>query len=398
MRCGVATAAVVIGYGPCWGAEVTWGDPFEIVTDADLELSYGPVRYAISGGDYDGPIEELQPPTQAYPTPPPSITVGSRVIPLQWTQVNTGPDSLFQSATFGEVTTFLPGDEKAINLSTDTEREAAVLGDFDDALFDSLTVRSDDQGGTVALSAANRIYNPAVIEPENGLTGNATLDSVLNSSVWADGRVFGFSTLVVELNALSIGKEYQVQIVANGDTRPPRGANIERNISAITVNDGTGPDGLSGNSSEELGVFRDLDGDGFRHVNSVIGTFAADDVSQTLNLVLANGRNPGFSLIVVSERAEPLPGDYNADGIVNAADYTVWRDNLGTDFGLLGNGDETGLSAGTVDEADYDLWVSSYGATGSSSASSQAVPEPGSVFIALAVVGAALAGNRRSDV
>ena len=26
-----------------------------------------------------------------------------------------------------------------------------------------------------------------------------------------------------------------------------------------------------------------------------------------------------------------LPGDYNADGIVDAADYTVWRDNLGRD-------------------------------------------------------------------
>ena len=25
-----------------------------------------------------------------------------------------------------------------------------------------------------------------------------------------------------------------------------------------------------------------------------------------------------------------LPGDYNQDGIVNAADYTVWRDNLGS--------------------------------------------------------------------
>ena len=37
-----------------------------------------------------------------------------------------------------------------------------------------------------------------------------------------------------------------------------------------------------------------------------------------------------------------LPGDYNGDGVVDAADYTVWRDNLGrAGMGLAadGNGD-----------------------------------------------------------
>jgi hypothetical protein len=34
-----------------------------------------------------------------------------------------------------------------------------------------------------------------------------------------------------------------------------------------------------------------------------------------------------------------LPGDYNGDGVVNAGDYTVWRDTLGTEFDLNGNGD-----------------------------------------------------------
>src|SRR5262249_20459745 len=34
-------------------------------------------------------------------------------------------------------------------------------------------------------------------------------------------------------------------------------------------------------------------------------------------------------------------GDYNADGRVDALDYTVWRNNLGTNFNLAGNGDDT---------------------------------------------------------
>jgi hypothetical protein len=49
-----------------------------------------------------------------------------------------------------------------------------------------------------------------------------------------------------------------------------------------------------------------------------------------------------------------LPGDFNADGFVNAADYTVWRDNFnGPESTLMGNGN----GSGTVDQADYTLWT-----------------------------------------
>lgn len=49
--------------------------------------------------------------------------------------------------------------------------------------------------------------------------------------------------------------------------------------------------------------------------------------------------------------------DYNGDGLVNAADYTVWRDTEGSTINLAadGNGD------GVVDSADYNLWVESFG-------------------------------------
>jgi hypothetical protein len=81
-----------------------------------------------------------------------------------------------------------------------------------------------------------------------------------------------------------------------------------------------------------------------------------------------------------------LPGDYNKNGIVDTADYTVWRDHLGTSFDLNFNGNETGTSAGVVDQADYDLWKAHFGeALGSGSAarspSSAAVPEPPGVLL-----------------
>ena len=54
-----------------------------------------------------------------------------------------------------------------------------------------------------------------------------------------------------------------------------------------------------------------------------------------------------------------LPGDYNADGRVNTADYTVWRNALGTNVdeytGADGDGD------GQVDAGDYGVWKTHFG-------------------------------------
>jgi hypothetical protein len=73
-------------------------------------------------------------------------------------------------------------------------------------------------------------------------------------------------------------------------------------------------------------------------------------------------------------------GDYNGDGVVNAADYTVWRDTLGstTDLRADGNGD------GVIDAADYGAWATNFGkvySNGSGAASSAAVPEPASLML-----------------
>jgi len=78
-------------------------------------------------------------------------------------------------------------------------------------------------------------------------------------------------------------------------------------------------------------------------------------------------------------------GDYNFDGVVDAADYTVWRDTLGSTTDLRANGDNTGASAGRIDQADYLAWKSHFGATagggslvmsGASLDTSGGIPEP----------------------
>jgi PEP-CTERM motif len=56
-------------------------------------------------------------------------------------------------------------------------------------------------------------------------------------------------------------------------------------------------------------------------------------------------------------------GDYNFSGVVDAADYVVWRDTLGEVVANPGNGADGDLS-GTIDQGDYDFWKSAFGTTG----------------------------------
>ncbi|MCA9187775.1 MAG: hypothetical protein R3E01_32365 [Pirellulaceae bacterium] len=53
-----------------------------------------------------------------------------------------------------------------------------------------------------------------------------------------------------------------------------------------------------------------------------------------------------------------LPGDYNRDGTVNAADYTVWKDSFGMSIDLSADGNQNGI----VDVADYLIWKDNFGA------------------------------------
>ena len=95
-----------------------------------------------------------------------------------------------------------------------------------------------------------------------------------------------------------------------------------------------------------------------------------------------------------------LPGDFNNDHRVDAADYTIWRNNLGapTEATLNGNGD----GIGGVDANDYALWKSKFGTqngAGAGGGSLGTVPEPGALLLALvAVFGLIGVAPRRSKL
>ena len=94
--------------------------------------------------------------------------------------------------------------------------------------------------------------------------------------------------------------------------------------------------------------------------------------------------------LVTYERSTFVPstpsptGDYNNDGLVDAADYTVWRNTLGESAVPPGSGAD-GDESGVIDAGDYLFWKERYGdviTTGSGSLA--VVPEPASLFLMIA--------------
>lgn len=86
-----------------------------------------------------------------------------------------------------------------------------------------------------------------------------------------------------------------------------------------------------------------------------------------------------------------LAGDFNFDGVVDAADYTIWRDTLGqTGLSPYSSADANG--DGTISGHDYLIWRDNFGVTTSSESAS--IPEPAAVV--LLIIAASMARHRRT--
>lgn len=100
------------------------------------------------------------------------------------------------------------------------------------------------------------------------------------------------------------------------------------------------------------------------------------------------GDEPDFVLTITGAQ----PGDYNGDGRVNAGDFSLWRDTLGstTNLAANGNGDSS------VDAGDYAVWRSNYGAGSASGGELAAIgiPEPKSLLLAIVLASWLFIGRR----
>ena len=147
---------------------------------------------------------------------------------------------------------------------------------------------------------------------------------------------------------------------------------------------------LAAGASISLGIGYNVDAASedisLRFAESSLGDF--DSFSGTY------GKAHMFDGVVVYTGTGPTknPGDFNDDGMVDIADYAVWRNNLGgSAAGISWNG-----MGGFVTIADYQLWKDNFGTVyGAGSLGATAVPEPASVLLLVSAAGLCLVGRSR---
>lgn len=137
----------------------------------------------------------------------------------------------------------------------------------------------------------------------------------------------------------------------------------------------TPTDGLMGGRDYNLMDFTNA---GYRSL------FAINTIYPTLdNFELVQPTGAGGRLVMkdyVLSYVIGLAGDFNRDGAVDTADYTFWREYVGTYF----------------TNQDYDVWRANFGHTiGTGASSDTAVPEPARVSFLLITAAISISGRSR---
>lgn len=100
-------------------------------------------------------------------------------------------------------------------------------------------------------------------------------------------------------------------------------------------------------------------------------TYYVDDEADGFDAgdLLTKPEGKVMRLQIFTEDIPAIDGDYNGDGTVDLADYTVWRDSLGQSIALPGD-----TTPGAVSIEDYSVWKTNFGSSLLPAAIS--VPEP----------------------
>jgi hypothetical protein len=266
-----------------------------------------------------------------------------------------------------------------INSDVENDGTMTLLGEINGDVVNQGTL-----GGTFALSP---------LEINGTLTGSGPLNYIQINGIHDPGNspvaitvvgqyaVAASGTLAVEIGGTTAGTEFdQIQVIQDLQTNTDQ-AFIDGTLSVELVDAGSG-------------LFVPSVGDMFRIVTAgtVTGTFATKELPKA-----AAGRGLTWQVHynpvdVTLELTFALTGDYNGNGVVDAADYTVWRNSLGQmGSGLAADGDGDSM----IDADDYDVWKSQFGqvapGAGAGSLGSESVPEPScrGLLLMLAMLGVA---------
>ncbi len=169
----------------------------------------------------------------------------------------------------------------------------------------------------------------------------------------------------------------------------------DQSVAGFPPGNGTGNGWESGpgSSSKELTEWYLLGDSTLNKGQSVDLGFAYDKAVNAHDLAVRYLTPDGTersAKVVYASIGSAVPGDYSGNGVVDAADYTIWRDHLNQSYQLMNEG--AGQTPGTVTSEDYNFWKSHFGESGSGSGSldnTSAVPEP-SAGLMLALSGGIL--------
>jgi autotransporter-associated beta strand protein len=279
---------------------------------------------------------------------------------------NNGNIALSSGITdvFGDV-------NNATSLST---KGITISGNADVTFWDDVT---NGAGSLFKVSSGSSVtvfgtYSGA------GITGNAN-DIHLEADVSP-----GFSPAIVDFGGnLHFSSTTRLKIELGGTTA---GSQYDR----VRVSEQLSLDGVLDVDFIDLGngQFAPSAGDSFDILDwgTLAGTFAAIDLPNPPSGLEWN-TSQLYSTGVLTLSSAGLPGDYNNNGLVDAADYVLWRNG-----GPLANEVD---SPGTVNSADYTEWRARFG---NSLGSGAAIPEPGSWLLLLATLLLVTIAERRSCI
>jgi hypothetical protein len=226
-----------------------------------------------------------------------------------------------------------------------------------------------------------------------GNNGTHMLNKSISTGTGADPDVL--SALITASDHLPVVADYQLPAMLEVTTAAIPATLVVGQVFqlAVTVSNGAnvlvpgGADELDYNGvsfGDIVGMFSDNDpalGTGNTHLLSL--DTASLGIKSGLVRVTSTSQGVAGGLVEIPisfEVISGLPGDYNGNGNVDAADYVAWRNNLDQSVTLPND-----ASPGTVSQADYDVWRRNFGA-GSGDSFVSAVPEPAASLLIIGSV------------
>jgi hypothetical protein len=379
----------------------------DLSSHVDLDGGELQIAALVGGGRIDWHSGTLTLPSGTFATSSlPSIPLGGTLKTgrLGTLTINGTMQQPFNATIFAEGNTTL-GLASAVDGFASQGRltvngKTVTLLDANDVVFDSTSlVKLDDGAGTAGtLSAANGLtlnfggnitgfgtvstpndpFKPLI---NNGhITGNSaaqkitlpgfvkgvgTLDNVMVTGTFSPG----FSPATVYAGSVDYSGTVQIELAGPGAGQ----FDVINHSGTATLGGALNVSLLSGFTPTAGNTFQIMTATG-----GIVGTFASASLPVLSGLMWQLDYQPNSLSLNLA-----ITGDYNHNGVVDAADYVVWRKTLGqSGTGLTADGNASGL----IDSGDFDVWRAHFGQTAggvSGVGTNAAVPEPASALMLL---------------